>query len=323
MRKIIIVIFCFVLVFFFQIVSFARSSSYVLSSVSWQNNTAPSYWGVSDSIITTSGYFVPTVNFEVSKNIWYASNKSTSTHYAILTFDSLDLTGSVGFEFYYATTSLTSSAQVSIGVSDAIVSQSSVKHTDDMTGQTWYEVLCQIHVENSSDMSSLNLILQCYTNTLIADYNYLQMPISSLTVYYNDTIEDYLGRIEEGQAEIKSTLTDISSKLDLTQEQRNHVDALVSSAAGMADASSVLVGDQSYINELNGKVSELGGLGLGGAVNNSGIGNLFSGMFNILVNRTTITVSGMTVSVFNVLLIITVSFGLVTLLVSYLMRKKE
>lgn len=206
----------------------ARSSAFSVSSVSWQNSTAPSGgYSLNNSLITTSGYYVPTVNFTVDKVIAYKSNTATKTLYPILTFEGLDLSGAVGFEFQYVSNSLTSSSDVVTGVPDSIVSQTSIKIIDDMSGQNWYSVTCSIHVENASNLDGLSIRLTCIQNTSIIDYNYLQIPMSSLTIYYDDTVNDYLTRIEAKQDTTNQLLTDISSKLTLSPEQQTKVDKLL------------------------------------------------------------------------------------------------
>lgn len=206
----------------------ARSASFSVSSVSWQNSTQPSGgYSINNSLITSSGYYVPAVNFTVDKVIAYKSNTSSKTLYPILSFDGLDLSGAVGFEFQYVSNSLTSSSDVVTGVPDSIVSQTSNKIIDDMTMATWYSVTCSVYVEDAANLDGLSIRLSCIQNELIVDYNYLQIPMSSLTVYYNDTVNDYLARIEAKQDTTNQLLTDISSKLTLTSEQQIKVDKLL------------------------------------------------------------------------------------------------
>lgn len=206
----------------------ARSSSFSVSSVSWQNSTQPNGgYTLSNSLITSSGYYVPAVNFTVDKVIAYKSNTATKTLYPILTFEGLEVSGAVGFEFQYVSNSLTSSSEVVTGVPDSIVTQTSSKIIDDMSGQNWYSVTCSVHVENASNIDGLSIRLTCIQNTSIIDYNYLQIPMSSLTIYYDDTVNDYLARIEAKQDTTNQLLTDISSKLTLTPEQQTKVDKLV------------------------------------------------------------------------------------------------
>lgn len=206
----------------------ARSASFSVSSVSWQNSTAPSGgYTLNNSLITSSGYYVPAVNFTVDKVIAYKSNTATKTLYPILSFEGLDLTGAVGFEFQYVSNSLTSSSDVVTGVPDSIVSQTSSKIVDDMTMATWYSVTCSVYVENAANLDGLSIRLSCIQNELIVDYNYLQIPMSSLTVYYEDTVNDYLARIEAKQDTTNHLLTDISSKLTLSPEQQTKVDKLL------------------------------------------------------------------------------------------------
>lgn len=170
---------------------------------------------------------MPAVNFTVDKVIAYKSNTATKTLYPILSFEGLDLSGAVGFEFQYVSNSLTSSSDVVTGVPDSIVSQTSKKIVDDMTMATWYSVTCSVYVENASNLDGLSIRLTCIQNELIVDYNYLQIPMSSLTVYYNDTVNDYLTRIEAKQDTTNQLLTDISSKLTLSPEQQTKVDKLL------------------------------------------------------------------------------------------------
>ena len=206
----------------------ARSASFSVSSVSWQNSTAPSGgYNLNNSLITSSGYYVPAVNFTVDKVISYKSNTASKTLYPILTFGDLDLSGAVGFEFQYVSNSLTSSSEVVTGVPDSIVSQTSSKIIDDMSGQNWYSVTCSVHVENAANLDGLSIRLTCIQNTSIIDYNYLQIPMSSLTIYYDDTVNDYLARIEAKQDTTNQLLTDISSKLTLTPEQQTKVNDLL------------------------------------------------------------------------------------------------
>lgn len=206
----------------------ARSASFSVSSVSWQNSTQPSGgYSLNNSLITSSGYYVPAVNFTVDKVIAYKSNTATKTLYPILTFEGLEVSGAVGFEFQYVSNSLTSSSEVVTGVPDSIVTQTSSKIIDDMSGQNWYSVTCSVHVENASNIDGLSIRLTCIQNTSIIDYNYLQIPMSSLTIYYDDTVNDYLARIEAKQDTTNQLLTDISSKLTLTPEQQTKVDKLV------------------------------------------------------------------------------------------------
>ena len=206
----------------------ARSASFSVSSVSWHNSTAPSGgFTLNNSLITTSGYYVPTVNFTVDKVIAYKSNTATKTLYPILTFDGLEVSGAVGFEFQYVSNSLTSSSDVVTGVPDSIVTQSSTKIIDDMSGQNWYSVTCSVYIENAANLDGLSLRLTCIQNTSIIDYNYLQIPMSSLTIHYDDTVNDYLARIEAKQDQTNQLLTDISSKLTLTPDQQTKVDKLL------------------------------------------------------------------------------------------------
>lgn len=213
----------------------ARSATFSVSSVSWQNSTAPSGgYTLNNSLITSSGYYVPAVNFTVDKVIAYKSNTATKTLYPILTFEGLDISGAVGFEFQYVSNSLTSSSEVVTGVPDSIVSQTSTKIIDDMSGQNWYSVTCSVHVENASNLDGLSIRLTCIQNTSIIDYNYLQIPMSSLTIYYDDTVNDYLSRIEAKQDTTNQLLTDISSKLTLSPEQQTKVDKLLDVNRDMA-----------------------------------------------------------------------------------------
>lgn len=206
----------------------ARSAAFSVSSVSWHNSTAPSGgYTLNNSLITSSGYYVPAVNFTVDKVIAYKSNTATKTLYPILTFEGMDVSGAVGFEFQYVSNSLTSSSEVVTGVPDSIVTQTSSKIIDDMSGQNWYSVTCSVHVENASNLDGLSIRLTCIQNTSIIDYNYLQIPMSSLTVYYDDTVNDYLARIEAKQDTTNQLLTDISSKLTLSPEQQTKVDKLL------------------------------------------------------------------------------------------------
>lgn len=206
----------------------ARSASFSVSSVSWQNSTQPSGgYTLNNSLITSSGYYVPAVNFTVDKVITYKSNTATKTLYPILTFEGLDISGAVGFEFKYVSNSLTSSSDVVTGVPDSIVSQTSIKIIDDMSGQNWYSVTCSVYVENAANLDGLSIRLTCIQNTSIIDYNYLQVPMSLLTVYYDDTVNDYLARIEAKQDKTNQLLTDISSKLTLSPEQQTKVDKLL------------------------------------------------------------------------------------------------
>ncbi len=206
----------------------ARSALFSVSSVSWQNSTAPSGgYTLNNSLITSPGYYVPVVNFTVDKVIAYKSNTATKTLYPILTFEGLDVSGAVGFEFKYVSNSLTNSSDVVTGVPGSIVSQTSNKIIDDMSGQNWYSVTCSVYVENAANLDGLSIRLTCVQNTSIIDYNYLQVPMSSLTVYYDDTVNDYLARIEAKQDQTNQLLTDISSKLTLTPEQQIKVDKLL------------------------------------------------------------------------------------------------
>lgn len=213
----------------------ARSASFSVSSVSWQNSTAPSGgYNLNNALITSSGYYVPAVNFTVDKVISYKSNTASKTLYPILTFGGLDISGAVGFEFQYVSNSLASSSDVIAGVPDSIVSQTSTKIVDDMTMATWYAVSCSVYVENAANLDGLSIRLSCIQNELIVDYEYLQIPMSSLTVYYEDTVNDYLARIEAKQDTTNQLLTDISSKLTLTPEQQTKVDKLLNVNQDMA-----------------------------------------------------------------------------------------
>lgn len=206
----------------------ARSASFSVSSVSWQNSTAPSGgFTLNNSLITTPGYYVPAVNFTVDKVIAYKSNSATKTLYPILAFEGLDVSGAVGFEFQYVSNSLTSSSDVVTGVPGSIVTQTSNKVIDDMTGQNWYSVTCSVYVQDAANIDGLSIRLTCIQNSSIIDYNYLQVPMSSLTVYYDDTVNDYLARIEAKQDTTNDLLTDISSKLTLSPEQQSKVDKLL------------------------------------------------------------------------------------------------
>lgn len=206
----------------------ARSASFSVSSVSWQNSTQPSGgYSLNNSLITTSGYYVPAVNFTVDKVIAYKSNTATKTLYPILAFEGLDVSGAVGFEFQYVSNSLTSSSDVVTGVPGSIVTQTSKKVIDDMSGQNWYSVTCSVYVEDAANIDGLSIRLTCIQNASIIDYNYLQVPMSSLTVHYNDTVNDYLARIEAKQDTTNELLTDISSKLTLSPEQQTKVDKLL------------------------------------------------------------------------------------------------
>lgn len=151
-----------------------------------------------------------------------------------MTFQGLELSGAVGFEFQYVSNSLTSSSDVVTGVPGSIVSQTSSKIRDDMTGQNWYSVTCSVHVENAANLDGLSIRLTCIQNTSIIDYNYLQIPMSSLTIYYDDTVNDYLARIEAKQDQTNNLLTDISSKLTLSPEQQTKVDKLLNANNNMA-----------------------------------------------------------------------------------------
>lgn len=174
------------------------------------------------------------MNFTVDKVIAYKSNTATKTLYPILAFEGLDVSGAVGFEFQYVSNSLTSSSDVVTGVPGSIVTQTSNKIIDDMSGQNWYSVTCNVYVENAANLDGLSIRLTCIQNTSIIDYEYLQIPMSSLTIYYDDTVNDYLARIEAKQDTTNDLLTDISSKLTLKPEQQAKVDKLLDVNADMA-----------------------------------------------------------------------------------------
>lgn len=248
LRKLFACLICVVISFVFVINASARSGSFSVSNVSWQNSTSPSGgYSLVDALITTSGYYVPSVTFIVDKVIIYPSNTATKTMYPILSFLGLDISGAVGFEFNYVSNSLTSSSDVVTGVPDSIVSQTSSKIIDDMTGLSWYNVSCSVYIEDASSLEGLSIRLTCIQNTSIIDYDYLQIPMSSLTLYYDDTVNDYLSRIEQKQDETNALLTDISSNLTLTESQQAKVDKLIDVNNDMA----------SDVSRLEGMLSEL------------------------------------------------------------------